>query len=304
MKKNGFALVLTLWIVAMMSLASVLYLSYAKKIVHNSRQLYEKLTLTFKAESTIELLKFYGSTGAIKSTFMTNTLVQKKFPTFPKQISINSKKIVWDNTTILLEDTGGLIDISDTDLLSNYIKGKNQDLKGKEDIIKDSIEDWLDENQFKQLNGAEDLFYQNFGYESRDRGYFASPEELFLLKGFEDFNETDKDDLLSLLVMTDSHRHNILTLKSDLLQSMFSLSMSDVTQLKHFKKSNDLVHFMSFFHTIYKENYDLEADGALPSKIVRVTVNSKNKNIHKEIVLLIDFNIFFKKYFQVLNYKD
>jgi len=39
MKKSGFSLALTLWIVAIMSLAAALYLGYAKKVVTKSRQL-------------------------------------------------------------------------------------------------------------------------------------------------------------------------------------------------------------------------------------------------------------------------
>ena len=304
MRRNGFALALTLWIVAMMSLVSVLYLSYGKKVVQKSSQLHQKLALTFKAESMVELLKFYGSTGSFESTFMQNTLIQELFPLFPKKIFIDSTKVVWDNTSIILQDTAGLIDMSDTVAVANYIKYEGQELKDKKDIIEDSISDWLDKDSFSKLNGAEDSFYQKYGYESRDRDYFVSVEELFLLRGMRDFNYSTQNRLLSSLVMSDYKKRNIATLNSELLKRIFNLSRRDLMELEKLKKEGDLTRFNLFFSTIYKENYDFESDGSRPSRIIRAKIICSNKNIKKEITFLIDFTENNYKVFQILNYKD
>ena len=304
MKKSGFALALTLWIVAMMSLVSVFYLSYGKKVVQKSSQLHQKLALTFKAESIIELLKFYGSTGSFDSTFMKNTLIQEHFPLFPKKIFIDSRKMVWDNTSIILQDTAGLVDISDTDAVVNYIKYEGEKLKDKKDIIEDSISDWLDNNQFSKLDGAEDSFYKQYGYESRDNDYFTSEEELFLLRGIRDFNNSTQNRLLSSLVMSDYKQRNILTMRSELLKRIFNLSTRDLIELERLKKEGDLTRFNLFFSTIYKENYDFEIDGGIPSQIIKAKVICFNKNIKKEITFLIDFTENNHKVFQILNYKD
>jgi hypothetical protein len=304
LKKQGFALALTLWIIAMMSLVSVLYLSYGKKVVNKSRQLNQKLHLTFKAESMVELLKFYGSTGVFESTYMQNKFVQEYFSLFPKKMLIDSTKMVWDNTTIVLQDTAGLIDLSDTIAIANYIKFETQELKDKKDIIEDSISDWLDTDQFSKLNGAEDSFYQKYKYQSRDSAYFVAPEELFLLRGIEDLNSSVKDKILSVLVMSDYKKQNIATLDNVLLKRIFNISKSDLIQLKKLKEANDLNRFMLFFSTIYKENYDFESVGARASKILKITIICSNKNIKKEIKFLIDFRESKDKIFKILNYQD
>jgi len=157
MRKKGFSLALTLWIVAMMSLVSALYLGHSKKVVQKTIQLNQKLQLIFDSESTIELLKFYISTGYMSGDKIINNEFKNVFPSFPSSLSIDGTKEVFDNRTIILQDTAGLININDKEALSNYLCLENSTIEDKS-IIKDSITDWLDEDSFMSLNGAEKLF--------------------------------------------------------------------------------------------------------------------------------------------------
>ena len=303
MKKSGFSLALTLWIVAIMSLAAALYLGYAKKVVTKSRQLNSKLEVTFKAESIAEFIKFYGSTGDIKSMSIVNTKLPKYLSTFPKQLFIDSRKKVWDNTTIVLQDTAGLIDIEDIDAVINYVCNQADGLKDKKDIIHDTIADWLDRDSFSTLNGAEDAFYESYGYKARNSGYISSVDELFLLREMNEFNRTTQDKFLSSFVLSNNKQRNILTLSDDMLQSTYNISKSDLLQLKKAKEISS-TRFISFFDRIYKENYNFERDGVSPSRIIKVRIISSDKNISKEIEFLIDFSLNNEKAFTILNYKD
>jgi len=304
LKKSAFSLALTLWIVAMMGLVSVLYLSYGKKVVTKSTQLHKKLLLTFQAESMVELLKFYGSTGRFNGNYILNTLVQQYYPSFPKKIFIDSRETRWKNTKILLQDTAGLISIDDIDALSNCLEYELQDSKDKKVIIKDSLMDWLDSDSFSTLNGAEDSFYQKYGYESRDMGYFASSEELFLLRVLQDINRSKQDKFLTQLAISSKRGRNISTLNNSLLQCIFNISKGDLIELKKLKEEEGLYRFMSFFETVYKENYDLERDGGVASQILRIKITSFDNNITKEINTLIDFGGVNNKKFETLNYED
>ncbi|NOZ91562.1 MAG: hypothetical protein GXO60_09790, partial [Epsilonproteobacteria bacterium] len=228
MKRNAFSLALTLWIVAIMSLASVFYLSYAKKIVMKTKELNLKLKLIFQAESIVELIKFYGATGNIEGDRIVNTLLSQSIKDFPKQLFIDSRKNSYQNTIIILQDSAGLINIGDTDALVNYISNQSEELKDKKDIIRNSIIDWLDINNFSMINGAEDSFYKRYSYKARSYGYFSNVGELFLLRGLIDLNITTKDKILNSLVKSPTNIRNILSMRFDLLHSIYNISQSDL----------------------------------------------------------------------------
>jgi len=302
MNRGAFSLALTLWIVAILSLVSVLYLGYAKQVVDKTVSLNRKLLVTFKAESMVELIKFYGSTGDIEKNYILNNL-QSSFPDFPRKIFIDSRETVWDNTTMIFQDTAGLIDIKDRDAISTYLTFDYQDSKEKKDIIRDSIDDWLDKDSFFKLNGAEDTFYQKYGYEARDGKYFSAIDELFLLRGMDSYTSGNIKKLRSVLVMSDQVTRNILTLNDNLLQKIYNLSSTDLAQLKR-AKEDDIGRFISLFTLMHKDNYNFEQDGIYPSNVIKAKITSLDGNIKKEIEFLIDFAPSSQKAFEVLEYKD
>jgi len=232
-----------------------------------------------------------------------NHQLHEYLPNFPKRLFIDSKKMLWDNTSIVLQDTSGLIDIEDVKAVVNYVCSQDDELKDKKDIIQASIDDWLDRDSFSTLNGAEDAFYKKYAYQARNYGYFSSVDELFLLRGMTDLNWTVQEKLLSSFVLSNRKTRNILILKKDMLQSIYNISQSDILQLQKAKEMS-FTHFISLFDTLYKENYDFEGDGASPSQIMRVKIVSSDKNISKEIEFLIDFSLYNQKAFAILNYKD
>lgn len=304
MKKKGFALALTLWIVAMMSLASVLYLSYGKKLVEKSRQINEKLKVTLEAESMVEILKFYGATGSFQFNTIKNSFFDKeKFLLSPK-IFIDGKAMTFSHVTLKIEDTAGLLDLSDTFSLINFMKYEGKEIKDKKDIIHDSIADWLDTDQFKRLKGAENLFYGGYGYFPRNRNYLTAVEELFLIRGMNEFNRSQQEKISSIVVLSDTKAQNILTMNRDVRERIFNISKTDSNELENLKKEGDIGHFLRFFSSIYKENYSEEDGGAIPSHIIKVKIVSFSNQIKKEIQLLMDFRVKHDKCFRILNYKD
>jgi type II secretory pathway component PulK len=304
MRSNGFSLALTLWIVAIMSLASALYLSYAKAIVTKSQQLNTKLQLTFEAESVIELIKFYGATGEFRRRAIFNSNLSRFVPNFPKKLYLDSHKMVWRSTQIILQDSAGLLNVEDIDAIVNYLIHQSDKLKDKKDIIRDSIRDWLDRDNFSRLNGAEDEFYKKYSYRARSQGYFASTDEFFLIRGVEELNKTVKRRLSTLLVQSHAMKRNVATMNSEMLQSIYNISKINATLLERVKGADDFVKLLTLFHSIYKENYDLERDGFAPSKVVKVEVVSSKNGISKRVEFLIDFSIYNQRAFAILNYKD
>jgi len=300
--KKGFALALTLWIVAMMSLASVLFLSYGKKIVEKSRSLETKLEVTIEAESFLEFLKFYGVTGEIVDNRIVNKNLKELFPSFPISLPIDSRKITWKNKIFYLQDTAGLINITDIEAISNFVNYENR-LKDKKAIIQDSIEDWLDKDNISHLNGAEDSFYQAYKYGSRDSRYFAHIEELSLLRGMIDLNKIQIDKLFSKMYIFERSSRNILTMDMEVLGHIYNFTKSQLVQLKKARNEN-INRFEQLFYYFIAERFNIEMDSFMPSGAIIMTVSVTNKNIKKEVTTLIDFMSTKRKAWEVWNYQN
>jgi hypothetical protein len=302
--KKGFALALTLWIVAMMSLASVMYLSYGKRTVDKIKKLEQKLQAIFESESTLEIIKFYGMTGEFSSNKINNALLSKIFPAFPKEIFIDNRKVVWGKQTILLQDTAGLIGSSDVEALSNYLIFNEKVSKDKKVIIRDSIKDWLDEDNRVSLNGAERLFYQSRGYNysPRNQTYLASIDEFFLLRGFFDSN-INKSRFKSKLVKSNYVFRNVLTMDLIVLSQVYELSKIETEQLKKAKQESIDI-FFKLFYKFKPEVFNRDGTGATPSRIVKVTIIFNDKDIREKLSLLISFRLGSSTASEVLEYNN
>lgn len=304
MNKKGFALALTLWIVAILSLFSIYYLNHGKKVVTKSRALQTKLKLILDSESMVELIKFYGATGVIVENRLENRLIEEKIKNFPNKIFIDSQKVVFDNSTIELQDSAGLIDISDKEAISDYVVED----KEKKDIIRDSMSDWIDPDDFSSLNGAEKSYYRRNGYRynARNEQYIASSDELFLIRGLKNLSKDKKERLLSNLIISDGGgTYNFFTLKDDILKSRYYLTSNDIEQLKKAKEKS-LESFRILFYTLNKRaSIDFEEDNIYPSSILKGRVVSSFENIREEVEFVIDFNPKTDdKSFEVLFYKN
>ncbi len=300
--KKGFALALTLWIVAMMSLVSVLFLSYGKKVVQNSRNLETKLEVTLEAESFLEFLKFYGATAEIVKNRIVNKNLKELFPSFPISLPIDSTKITWKDKTFYLQDTSGLINIIDTESITNFVSYENI-LKDKKVIIQDSIEDWLDKDSVSHLNGAEDDFYQAYKYNSRDSNYFAHIKELSLLRGMVDLNQSKLDRLFSKIYIFKRSSRNILTMDIDLLGHIYNFSQNELVQLKK-ARIKDIDTFERLFYYFMDNKFNYERDSFMPSGAIVITISVSDKNITKDLTTLVDFMSTKRKAWEVWNYQD
>lgn len=287
----------------MISLVSVLFLSYGKKIVQNSRSLEKKLELTIETESFLEFLKFYGATAKIVDNRMVNSNLKKLFPSFPTALSIDFQKIRWKGKVFYLQDSAGLINITDIEAISNFINYENG-LKDKKVIIHDSMEDWLDRDSFSYLNGAEDSFYQPYGYGSRDSRYFAHKRELSLLRGIMDLNRTSVDRLISKIYLFKRSSRNILTMNLDTLGHIYNLNGTQISQLKKAKKENNIDSFERLFGYFSEDKFDFERDTFMPSGAVVISVSTDDTNITKNITTMVDFMATKRGAFEVWSYQD
>lgn len=302
--KKGFALALTLWIVAIMSLVTALYLSYGREIVQKTTLLNKKLEAIFEVESAVELLKFYGMTGNLSQNNISTNGLKELFPNFPTRIFIDGRVTKWGKITIILQDTAGLIGTNDVEGIMNYLISNKKISKDKEAIIQDSINDWLDNNSFKLLNGAESSFYrsQGYAYLPRNENYFSSIDELFSVRGLVDSN-LDKKLLRSKFVVSDYTARNVITMDVDLLGNVYNLPKIEIEQLKKAREES----IDTFFKLFYQQNpevFQSEGTGSSASRIVKTIVMYDDGEIHEQVSLLISFRLGLLGASEVLEYNN
>jgi len=300
-KRGGFSLALTLWIVAILSLLSILYLNYGRAVVLKSRQLEKKLKVVIENESTIELLKFYGATGKFLENRIENTLLKSILKDLPIQIYLNARKIRWKHSIITFQDSSGLIDIDDYSMIAHCLAKDPE----QEWIIHDSLMDWKDWDSLSHLNGAEDDYYHQEGkkYSARNELYLAAPEELFLVRGLEQLSKREQKKVLSNVIISDVISYNILTLKDEILQCRYHLTDNDMEQLRKINRE-DVSSFVSFFYALNRHKMDMETDRMYPSHIVQIEVVTQIDEVQKKTKLLISFksSVNRGKSFEVLTY--
>lgn len=287
--KKAFALVLTLWIVAIMSLVSALYLSYAKSTVQKTKILDRKLKAALKIESTVELLKFYGMTGELLSNKIKNKTLEELFPFLPHQIFTDGRETQWGDERLKVQDIAGLIGSSDKEALASYFMNDENASKDKRVIIKKSLLDWLDTNGITNLNGAEEPFYrqQGYAYRARNENYIASLDEIFLLRGIVDKN-LDKQKIKSKLILSPYVLRNLLTMDSQVLMNIYSFSKSELEQLMR-ARDKDNKTFLRIFYQLRPLELNNELTGVSSSRIMKVVLQLKDKEIFEKISFIISF---------------
>ncbi len=189
--KKAFAFSITLWIVASLLLATVVIFRFAKDELSLSRGLNDKLQTELSANSVLESLKFYVPTADYTFTSLKNNYLTAFYYHFPKEIIVDGREYnLTKNITISLKDTSSMLNVmyaSSKIIATTLTNNSNRD---KTNILKDSLEDWRDEDDIPRVNGAEENTYRSSGKKLFVRNSQAIQDihELQLIQGFNDIN--------------------------------------------------------------------------------------------------------------------
>ena len=191
--KKAFAFAITMWIIASLLFATVVLSRFAKEELGLSKGLNNKLQTQLIASSVLESLKFYIPTADYSSTTLSNELLTHTAYPLPTEIVVDGREYNLTNgVTISLQDTSALLNVaySSSSMIAKALTGKrNEEL---EHILKNSLDDWRDEDNVPKINGAEQSSYRSVGKKAIVRNTKALQDihELTLINGFDkvDFN--------------------------------------------------------------------------------------------------------------------
>jgi len=196
--KKGFAFSITMWIIASLLFATVVILRFAKDEVGVSRGLNDKLKTQLIAQSVLESLKFYVPTADYTLNSLKNQLLTNIPYPLPSEIIADGREYnLTSKITLSLKDTSSMINVmyGSSTLISKALSSqKNDELSY---VLKNSLDDWRDEDNVPKVNGAEQSSYRSLGQKVvvRNSAAIQDIHELKLINGFQevDFNSIESN---------------------------------------------------------------------------------------------------------------
>jgi general secretion pathway protein K len=187
---KGVALLLTIWVLALLSVIVGEFCHAMRTEVNITRNFKEKTEAYYVAraglmQAVAELIRIETSPPLLVSVEETEPLDDEEKIDWRVNAPINDVPFGTGTFSIRIGNEAGKININraDQNLLRMMLNGFELD-DNEKDIIVDSILDWRDKDDLRRLHGAEDEYYQSLAepYHARNDD-FESIEELLLVRG-------------------------------------------------------------------------------------------------------------------------
>ena len=234
---RGSAIVIVLIMVIISFIIAFFEIKISKRIIKSTFMLVDKLHAVFGAESNMEKLKFYISTGRLYK----NRVINRFLKGFPTDLYVDGRKQILDNHTIVyLKDSGSMLNISSIDvrIMRNLLILRGLKEEKIQELI-NSLLDWYDADSISRMGGAEYMYYKNKGckYSPRNCYCVQSPYELRLIKGFNNANLFDF--VKRYLIFSPLWHLNINTVDKYMLSAILGIPIPISKELVEFRKSNN-----------------------------------------------------------------
>lgn len=186
--KKAFAFSITMWIIASILFATVVILRFAKDEVKLSQGLKDKLQTQMRVLSVLESLKFYVPTADYTFTSLKNSLLSDIEYPLPSEIIVDGREYnISKNISFSLRDTSSMLHVmygSSEMIAKSLTTHSTNDLSS---MLKDSLDDWRDEDNLVRSNGKEQNSYASSDKKIIVRNTRAIQDihELKLINGFE-----------------------------------------------------------------------------------------------------------------------
>jgi len=276
--RKAFSLSITLWISAALMAGAIYFIKITKQNIVISSSLQDKLQSSIELYSTSELLKYYLILG--KCEF--NKIKNKNQSLFPKSLPIDATPFKHGNSTITIQDSGGLLN---TMYPQSFLPKATRILnENNYAIVKDSLDDWLDTNSFYKINGAEKYYYKDrkCKYEPRNSKYLYHSSELDNIRGFKDLN------LSNQFIHSFIYGLNYYTMSELVLQIKYNISKEDAKVLVKARRNN-INDYTYMFNRVEKVIEDPLEDTLSYSKVFKVTIVTTVNNATSSLVALVDY---------------
>lgn len=286
--KNGFVIATVLWIVAGLMLVALLVAFFSKDTVKLSTAVEQKLQAELEAQSILEQLKFYISTSNYDNTSLLNSTFTKLGATYPAKVVLDGRwyKLA-PNKRFRIKDSSATFSAF---ALSPYIFSRfSTQNVAKQNIIRDSILDWLDQDNEVRLSGAERYYYQNekaAKYHPSNLYRLQDLAELELVRGMNSLSTKELTDIRQNTYYMNGSNVNLALVSPKMLSAYLNITLSQAQSLVELRKG-DLQSFAKELRRF--DGYNEDSMGFALSKQFIIEIEVKQKQAKAILKTIIDF---------------
>lgn len=286
--KDGFVLATVLWIVAGLMLVALLVAFFSKDTVKLSTAVEQKLQAELEAQSILEQLKFYISTSNYDNTSLLNKTFTKLGATYPAKVVLDGRWYkLTHNKRFRIKDSSATFSAF---ALNPYIFSRfvTQNV-AKQNIIRDSILDWLDPDNEVRLSGAERYYYKNekaAKYHPSNFYRLQDPAELELIRGMNSLSTKELTDIRQNTYYMNGSNVNLALVSPKMLSAYINITLSQAQSLVELRKGN----LQSFAKELGRfDGYNEYSMGFALSKQFIIEIEVKQKQAKAILKTIIDF---------------
>lgn len=182
---RGVALIITLWVLVLLSVLALGFSSTVRRGSKSARNFAEDTRLHFVALSAHEeALLWLAADPDPEIDYIDDDGLFHTDREREPMAGIRKDGLYNIEITVSDEEARLNLNILNKFTLRRLLENA-QVPEGKVPELLDTFMDWRDKDDLHRINGAEDEYYEEFGYTTKN-GTFDSPMELLLVKGFED----------------------------------------------------------------------------------------------------------------------
>lgn len=267
-------------------------------MVENSAMIMDKLQAKVENISNNEKLKYVMSLSKFESSYVLNLSGLNEFP---QKIPLTGEMFSVDNTTFSVLDTGSQLNLNyaNDSMLRKFLAYEGIPDKDVNKCV-DSLNDWLDTDSFKRLNGAEKFYYnfeENKSYIPRNSNFLLDKAELKLLKCFGEYY----DNISGKVNVNYIGGVNINTASQNILASVLGVPLETALQITKLRESGEDMNLSIFNINDYAM---LDYASTFPTFLVEVYADTDINMASDITTTLIDFNVNDKSPFRIIKHVE
>jgi general secretion pathway protein K len=232
-QEKGIALIMTLWVLVLLTAVAMSFTFSSRRGSASTRNLKEDTQAYYLSLSAYEEVIAYLLADQDPTVDFIDE--QGNFRTDLQRPAFTTPSIEGAEVEVRLTDEESRLNINtlDNEQLDRLFEEIGVTVEERQPLV-DALLDWRDPDDEHHLSGAEDEYYEAFGYNTKDKP-LDMPEELLLVKGFTPGHMYGGDDFkpLERLITTYSSGVNVNTVPEEALHILGLDDRSISTLLTH-----------------------------------------------------------------------
>ena len=269
---NGSATILTVLMAAVIITVGVGFNWLVKEHMKASEGLRNKAEAILKARSAYDTILYLVLNGRVaeREIVMTGNDEISNLKTLP----LDGRKVpLSDDLYVQAQDSNGMLSLVNMNTASLERLAKK--VGGVDDVsgIANSYLDWIDQDNFTRINGAEEFYYKGQGLPYAPRNYpIQYKEEVEFIKGMD---KTLYGKIEPYLIMLPSTGFNPNTASDEVLMAYLDINEESLKNLKDYMSKKTIISDMELFAlTGRKIASDIEGVNFFPSPFIEITVSA------------------------------